>query len=246
MNFEKQTGGWQVATLKSVRLVADNMKSFIFELATPMEREAGMHCDIRLTAPNGYQAERSYSVVAAPKEKDIVEFGIALADKGEVSTYMWGLKPEAQIELRGPIGRHFIWSKEMTGPLYLIAGGAGITPLLSIFRHYLQNVGFEPGRQVIFFFSARDLGRVAYREEIEEAVKNNPNIRFVVTLTDSSREGWTGYARRLDEKMLREVFPMRRDANIYVCGPTAFVEAAANLLVHNGYKPEMIKTERFG
>ncbi len=238
-------GSWQVATLRESKLVASNTKSFIFQLLAPMEREAGMHCDIRLTAPNGYQAERSYSIASAPEDKGIVEFGIALADKGEVSTYMWSLKAGAQLELRGPIGRHFIWRPDMPGPLYLVAGGSGITPLISMFRHYLRQ-GADPLRSVIVFLSARDFGKVAYREEMEKAAKDNPNIRFVITLTDFHPENWTGYTRRLDEEMLREVFPMRADANVYVCGPTAFVEAAASLLVHNGYKPEMIKTERFG
>lgn len=241
---------WQVGTLVSSHMVADDVKSLVFRVEKWVEPKAGQHYDIRLTAPNGYQAERSYSVACPPEEKGIVEFGIQQLPGGEVSTFLYEMEPGKQMELRGPLGGHFVWDVTVPGPLVLIGGGSGMVPLMSMLRHheYHRNEEAEKERKVVFLISAPNLGHVLWRDELEGLTMGDKNLEVVMTLTRQQPEGWTGYRRRIDEAMLTDVLGKLKDKMpmIYVCGPTPFVEAVADGLVRLGFNSHEIKTERFG
>lgn len=239
---------WQTATLLNSSMVADNVMSLVFEVSNWLGNKAGQHADIRLTAPNGYEAERSYSFANPPEEKNHIELGVQLLENGEVSPYLFKLKKGQQIELRGPIGGHFVWDISMPGPLYLIGGGSGMVPLMSMLRHHMENLERDSKREIIFLISARDEGRVLYKDELKKIREKDPNVKIIWTLTEKQPESFFGYTRRVDEQMIREVFGhgVSRMPMIYVCGPTPFVEVSAKYLVAVGYNPHEIRTERFG
>jgi len=237
---------WQVATLVRSSFVAGNVKSLVFKVPQWVQHLPGQHYDIRLTSATGYQAERSYSAASAPENEGVIELGVELMERGEVSPYLWSLKEGGKIEIRGPIGGHFLWTSEMPGPLVLIGGGSGMVPLMSMVRHYDLTDG--SARPIVFLISARNLERILYKEELEELAEKYPNLSIVPTLTDEAPPGWKGYSRRVDAEMLREALgkvsgemPMT-----YICGPTGFVEAVSHELVAQGVAPHCIRTERFG
>ncbi len=239
---------WHVGTLLKSEMVAVNVMSLSFKLEDWMRHEAGQHYDIRLTAPGGYMAERSYSAASTPEDEGIVEFGVQLLENGEVSPYLFKLAPGKQIEMRGPIGGHFVWNTEMQGPLILIGGGSGMVPLMAMLRHHMNHLEKDTGREIIFLVSARTIDHVLYRKELEEIQKKDPNVKVVLTITDNPPEGWTGYKRRVDRDMLTEVLGKIQEKNplTYICGPTPFVEAIANHMIALNFDREKIKTERFG
>jgi ferredoxin-NADP reductase len=205
---------------------------------------AGQHVDIRLTAEDGYQAERSYSI-ASPPEDRWVALTVERLDDGEVSPYLVGeLKMGDKLELRGPIGGYFVWRGGDDRPLLLVAGGSGVVPLMAMLRHRSSTVHKTPTR---LLFSSRSFGDIIYREEIDKLVAANDGLSVHHTLTREQPPGWTGYNRRIDSAMVKDVaWPKDQMPAVYVCGPTPFVEAAANLLVAMDYDPRWIKTERFG
>jgi ferredoxin-NADP reductase len=198
---------------------------------------AGQHVDIRLTAEDGYQAERSYSI-ASPPEADALELTIERIDDGEVSPWLTEEAGEGdQFELRGPVGGYFVWKASLTGPVLLVAGGSGLVPLMAMLRHH-RIAGSEADMRLLL--SARMHEDVLYREELER------DFRDVARLT-LTREKWEGWSRRIDADMLREVGPGPEEhPHVYVCGPTPFVEEAARLLVELGHLPAAVHTERFG
>jgi ferredoxin-NADP reductase len=205
---------------------------------------AGQHVDVRLTAPDGYQAQRSYSI-ASPPEDNHVAITVERLDDGEVSPYLAGeLRAGDQLELRGPIGGYFVWTGEDTRPLLLIAGGSGVVPLMAMLRHRSAAGSRAPAR---LLYSSRVEADIIYRAELDGLAARRDGVEVRHTLTRERPAGWTGYTRRLDAEMLRDVAwtPDERPAT-FVCGPTSFVEAAANLLVGMGYAPASVKTERFG
>ncbi|MCE9643755.1 oxidoreductase [Candidatus Parcubacteria bacterium] len=237
---------WQAATLVRFGFAAGNVKSLVFKVPEWVKHLPGQHYDIRLTSATGYQAERSYSAASAPESEGVIELGVEFLEKGEVSPYLWNLKEGGKIEIRGPIGGHFIWTSEMPGPLVLIGGGSGMVPLMSMLRHY--HLTDTSRRPIVFLISARSLDRVLYKEELEELMGKHPNLSVVITLTDEAPSDWVGYKRRVDSEMLQEVLakvsggmPMT-----YICGPTGFVEAVSRNLVAEGAAPHLIRTERFG
>ena len=242
---------WKVATLLETKKIADNVKSLIFDCPDFPTHFAGQHLNIRLTSQDGYSAERDYSLANPPEQKNI-ELGTQLLEDGEVSPYLWQMTPGQKIEIRGPIGGHFVWDITMPGPLILIGGGAGMVPLISILRHHLNNLESEQslpsGRQVIFLISARNLGYVLYKEELELAQKKDPNLKVIITITDSPPKDWTGYTKRIDQQILeKELAKLKNQMPLtYICGPTPFVEAVANDMVKIGFNSHEIKTERFG
>jgi ferredoxin-NADP reductase len=203
---------------------------------------AGQHVDVRLTAEDGYQAERSYSIASAPGDP-VLELTVERIDDGEVSPYLVGeLRTGDEIEIRGPIGGYFVWSKMRGGPLLLLAGGSGIVPLRCIMR---QHAAVMSDARIRLLYSVRSQRDIIYHDELNQLDTTGVDVMY--TLTREWPEAWTGYRRRIDSDLLREVAwsaDMRPLA--YVCGPTAFVERAASELVLLGYEPDRIKTERFG
>jgi ferredoxin-NADP reductase len=202
---------------------------------------AGQHVDVRLTAEDGYQAQRSYSIASAPEDGHVV-LTVERLDDGEVSPYLVDeLRPGDELELRGPIGGYFVWEVALGGPLLLFAGGSGIAPLRSMLRHRAAAGSSVPAR---LLYSARTLDDVIYRDELERLGDDEVDVRF--TLTRGWPDGWTGYRRRIDRELLEEVaWPPDKRPLVYVCGPTAFVEVAATTLVELGHDAGRIKTERF-
>lgn len=243
--MSEKSDNFQVATLIESKMVAEDVKSLTFSLDNWPKHKAGQHCNIRLTSEDGYQAERDYSIASAPEQQGVVEFGIQLLKNGEVSPYLFEMGKGEQLEIKGPIGGHFIWDSQMEGPLILIGGGSGMVPLMSILRHHINNY---KNRDVVFLISARNKEHVLYQDELEEIAKKYPDIKIVYTFTEKAPDGWKGYMRRIDIEMLRQVLSDLVDKmpNIYICGPTPFVESVATNLVGLKINPHLIKTERFG
>jgi ferredoxin-NADP reductase len=206
---------------------------------------AGHHVDVRLTAEDGYQAQRSYSISSPPDERDRLALTVERIDDGEVSPYLVDeLSPGDQLELRGPIGGYFGWDTEAGGPLLLVAGGSGVCPLMAMIRHRTARKSHVPTR---LLYSSRSLEDVIYRDELARLSARGDGLEVFHTLTRSRPSEWTGYARRIDAEMLAQVCwaPDRRPL-CFVCGPTPLVEAAAQALVELGCPPDRVKTERFG
>jgi ferredoxin-NADP reductase len=204
---------------------------------------AGQHVDVRLTAEDGYQAERSYSIASAPENPQLA-LTVERIDDGEVSPYLADeLRPGDQLELRGPIGGHFTWRVEDGGPLLLVAGGSGLVPLMAMIRHRTARGATIDTRLLA---SSRSWEDLLYRDELMKlSADDRLNAQF--TLTRMRPPGWTGFERRVDADMLTEIGPrVSERPRIFVCGPTAFVETAADALVAIGHPPASIHAERFG
>jgi ferredoxin-NADP reductase len=234
---------WQLATVAELVDEMPRVRSIVLDLPDWAGHRAGQHVDVRLTAEDGYQAQRSYSIASAP-EDDLLVITVERLEDGEVSPYLVGeLRPGDELELRGPIGGYFVWEAHSGGPLLLLAGGSGIVPFRSILRHRAAVGSKVPVR---FLYSSRTLGEVIYRDELARLADGNEvDVRF--TLTREWPEGWTGFRRRIDAELLRELaWPVQERPLVYICGPTAFVETAASGLVELGHEPSRIKTERFG
>jgi ferredoxin-NADP reductase len=204
----------------------------------------GQHVDVRLTAEDGYQAQRSYSI-ATPADGTRLAITVERIDDGEVSPYLVGeLRAGDRLELRGPIGGHFVWEPSRGGPLLLVGGGSGLVPLMAMLRERVSTRSWVSVRLLV---SSRSWDDVIYRSELESIDRDHLGVEIVHTLTRSQPAGWTGYARRVDREMLAEVaWPPRHRPICYVCGPTGFVETVASALVELGHVPAMIRTERFG
>jgi ferredoxin-NADP reductase len=205
---------------------------------------AGQHVDVRLTAEDGYQAQRSYSIASAPEDSHLA-ITVERLDDGEVSPYLVGeVKVGDQVELRGPIGGYFVWKAGESRPLLLIAGGSGVVPLMAMIRHRALSGANVPAR---LLYSSRSFDDIIYKEELERLASSDQGLTVAHALTRSHPGGWKGYTRRIDREMLREVaWPKEQTPIAFICGPTSFVEAAANLLIEAGYDAAWIKTERFG
>ncbi len=218
-------------------------KSIVLDLPEWAGHRAGQHVDVRLTAPDGYQAQRSYSIASAPEDPSVV-LTVERLDDGEVSPYLTDeLRPGDELELRGPIGGYFVWEESLGGPLELIAGGSGIVPLRAMLRHWATGPRSVPARLV---YSSRSLADVIYRSELDRLRAETPaEIEF--TLTRQWPEDWTGHRGRVEREYLARVVPGPEAMPlVYVCGPTPFVEAVAESLVTIGHDPGRIRTERFG
>ncbi|MGH2615679.1 MAG: ferredoxin reductase [Thermomicrobiales bacterium] len=234
---------WQLATVAAKQSETPRVITVRLESDAWPGHLPGQHVDVRLTADDGYQAQRSYSVASAPAP-GLLELTIEDIPDGEVSPYLSDeLRPSDRLELRGPIGGYFTWTEADGGPLLLIAGGSGVVPLMSMLR-YRQAIGSDV--PAILLYSSRSWEEIIYREELER-LDADPMLRIVHTLTRSHPGDWDGYTRRIDTQMLEEVvgapWPGMR---AYVCGPTRLVENVATDLVALGYPPERVKTERFG
>lgn len=205
----------------------------------------GQHIDVRLTAEDGYQAQRSYSLASPPEERERITITVEQLEDGEVSSYLDEvLRSGDQLELRGPIGGYFVWKTDMGGPLLLIGGGVGVVPLMAMLRHYRLSGCDIPVR---LLYSARTYEDIIYRDELANLVREQPAIEIKYTLTREAPADWTGYRRRVDLDMLREIVWTREQRPLtYICGPTPFAESVANDLIALGYEPERVRIERFG
>ena len=233
---------WQIATVSAVMDETSTVRTLSFEVPDWAGHRAGQHLDIRLTADDGYRAERSYSIASAPGEP--VAITVERLDDGEVSPYLTqDVQPGDEIELRGPIGGYFVWDGGASDsvPLLLLAGGSGVVPLRAMLRHRSRVGSSVPVR---LLYSVRSLPDVIYRPELSA---EPDGVQVIYTLTRQQPPSWTGYARRVDPAMIAEVaWPEAQAPLAYVCGPTNFVEAVAADLVALGYPPQRVKTERFG
>jgi ferredoxin-NADP reductase len=230
---------WLVAEVVQLVPETERVKSLVLDVPDWPGHVAGQHVDVRLTAEDGYQATRSYSIASPPEDERIV-ITVERLDDGEVSPYLVDeVVSGDRLELRGPIGGYFVWHADLGGPLLLLAGGSGVAPLMSMLRHR-GAAGVEVPARLLY--SARSLDEVLYRDELERI---DADVRL--TLTRSQPPGWTGYGRRVDRAMLAEVaWPPADEPLAFVCGPTPFVEAVASELVALGYEGSRVKTERFG
>ncbi len=231
---------WQVATVAAVTPETDSVATIVLDLPDWPGHHAGQHLDVRLTAEDGYSAERSYSIASADGEP--VAITVERLEDGEVSPYLTReLRPGDQMEVRGPIGNWFTWDISDGGPLLLIAGGSGVVPLRAILRHRRLSGSQVPVR---LLYSSRSLEDVIYRQELDQ-YRGSAEVRY--TLTRRQPPGWRGFAGRVDDAMLgRVAWPASERPLTFTCGPTRFVEAVAELLVARHYPVSRVKTERFG
>jgi ferredoxin-NADP reductase len=233
---------WLVTEVIELVPETPRVKTIVLDIPDWDGHRAGQHVDVRLTAEDGYQAQRSYSIASAPNGTR-VELTVERLDDGEVSPYLTDeLRPGDEIELRGPVGGYFVWEPSQGGPLLLVAGGSGVVPLMAMIR---LRAATGSDSETRLLFSSRGWDDVIYQDELEHL--DGGGLRVVHTLTRSQPPGWRGYARRVDAEMLAEVGPGPDERpHVYVCGPTPFVEAVAQGLVQLGHEPQLIKTERFG
>jgi ferredoxin-NADP reductase len=236
---------WQIASVRAIRQETPHVKTFTLTLPDWSPHRAGQHYDLRLTAPDGYQAQRSYSIASDPEQTGEIELTVERLEDGEVSSYLHDvLVVGDQVEVRGPIGGYFVWEASQGGPLLLVAGGSGIVPLMAMIRHRKAAGSRVPTR---LLYSSRTYEEVIYRQELADLQKEGPGLEVFHTLTRGQPPGWAGYARRIDLPMLAEVVkPLGNNAQAYACGPTPLVEAVANGLVTLGFPAGQIRTERFG
>ena len=234
---------WQLATVIEVAEENERTKSIALEPADWPGHRAGQHVDVRLTAPDGYQAQRSYSIASSPEDEHLV-LTVELLPDGEVSPYLaQELIPGDQLELRGPIGGYFVWPDALPGPVLLVAGGSGIVPLRSMLRH---RAAVASTVAVRLLYSSRSLAELIYREELQRlGDQDGVDVRF--TLTRTWPPDWSGHRGRIDDRLLGEVAWEPEEQSVaFVCGPSGFVEVAANGLVRLGHPPARVRTERFG
>jgi ferredoxin-NADP reductase len=235
---------WQVAEVNEIVIETPRVKSLLLHVTGWRGHLPGQHVDIRLTAEDGYQAQRSYSI-ASPPENDLLILTVERVTGGEVSPYLVDeLRAGDRFQLRGPVGGYFVWTVATRGPLYLIAGGSGIVPLMAMLRHRERRKVAVPA---LLLYSSRSLEDVIYREELNVIAQHDPNLDVVYTLTRDQPAGWVGHRGRIDKEMLALSPPaLANKPHIFVCGPTPFVEHVSNLLVELGHDALAIKTERFG
>ncbi|HET8784826.1 MAG TPA: ferredoxin reductase [Candidatus Limnocylindrales bacterium] len=236
---------WRIATITAIRDETPTVRTFTLALPGWPGHRPGQHVDLRLTAEDGYSVERSYSIASEPEREGEVDITVERIDGGEVSPFLHEVVVVGdRLEVRGPIGGYFVWEVRLGGPLLLVAGGSGVVPLMAMIRHRRRAGSLTPTR---LLFSSRHQEEIIYRGELEDLAAAGDGFEVIHTLTRSTPPGWTGYERRIDERMLAEVLePLGASARVYICGPTALVEVAANALVRLGLPPERVRTERFG
>ena len=236
---------WQIATLKAVKSETPRVKTLTLVLPNWEPHKPGQHYDIRLTAPDGYQAQRSYSIASSPLRDGEVELTVERIENGEVSTYIHDtLIPGDLLEVRGPIGGYFVWDGSREAPLVLVAGGSGIVPLMAMIRYRAAADIKVPAH---LLYSSRSYEDIIFRDELEQLNSVQDGLVVFHTLTRAQPSGWNGFSRRIDQEMLREIVtPLGNLVEAFICGPTVLVESVADGLVRMGIEPAHIRTERFG
>jgi ferredoxin-NADP reductase len=235
---------WMTASVRAVTEETPRVRSLTLEVPDWPGHRAGQHVDVRLTAEDGYQAQRSYSIASAPEAAQVALTVERIGD-GDVSPYLAGeARVGDQFGLRGPIGGYFVWTAALGGPLFLVAGGSGIVPLMAMLRH---RAAMKSAAPATLLYSSRAFEDIIYRAELDQLAGQGDGLKVVHTLTRGRPTEWSGLARRIDRAMLQEVgFEPDAHPRIFVCGPTPLVEAAAAGLRDLGHEPRLIKTERFG
>lgn len=236
---------WEIATVFALADETPHVKTISLNVAGWSGHRPGQHVDIRLTAQDGYQAQRSYSIASAPSVDSRIELTIERVAGGEVSPFLHDeVVVGDRFEVRGPIGGYFVWDGGAPDSLLLVAGGSGVVPLMAIVRHRARIGSSAP---CTLLFSSRKPADIIYSAELQALAERNDGLRVVHTLTREQPDGWTGYSRRIDAPMLEEVLGMTgTNVSVFVCGPTPLVEVAATSLVSLGLPPSRVRTERFG
>ena len=235
---------WRVAEVSKIIDETPRVKSLVLDVPGWPGHRAGQHVDVRLTAEDGYQAQRSYSAASEPESAHVM-LTVERLEGGEVSSYLAAnVQPGDRLELRGPIGGYFVWTVAIGGPLFLVGGGSGIVPLMAMLRHRAAAKSTIPA---VLLYSARTFDDIIYRQELDRMAARNDGLRVAYTLTRRQPPGWSGGARRIDGRMLESVgLPASARPRIFICGPTSLVEAVAQSLSALGHQRSLVKTERFG
>jgi ferredoxin-NADP reductase len=235
---------WRVAEVSKIIDETPRVKSLVLDVPGWPGHRGGQHVDVRLTAEDGYQAQRSYSVASEPESAHVV-LTVERLEGGEVSSYLAAdVQPGDRLELRGPIGGYFVWTVAVGGPLFLVGGGSGIVPLMAMLRHRAATKSTIPA---VLLYSARAFDDIIYRQELDRMAARNDGLRVAYTLTRRQPPGWSGGARRIDGRMLESIgLPASARPRIFICGPTSLVEAVAQSLSALGHERSLVKTERFG
>ncbi len=237
---------WQIGQVQTIVQETLRVKTITLQLPQWIPHLPGQHYDIRLTAEDGYQAQRSYSIASPPEQTGQIDLTVELIEDGEVSAYLHDtVVPGDSLEVRGPIGGYFVWRDDRKNtPLLLVAGGSGIVPLMAILRHRAK---IEATNSTALLFSVRTSEDVIYQKELMQLANGDSSFKLILTYTRQPPSNWKGHQRRIDQAMLREVIaPFKNQPNCFVCGPTSLVENVANTLVDIGLPPDLIRTERFG
>ena len=225
-------GRWQIGRVTAIKEETPSVKSYRIELPMWMEHLPGQHYDVRLTAPDGYSAQRSYSIASSPLDRNEIELTIDCLADGEVSPYFHDVVVVGdEVEVRGPFASYFVWRGE--SPVLLIGGGSGVVPLMAMLRHRRRTMPELPMRLV---YSVRTAEDVIYADELGEETS--------LTYTREPPAGWSGHSGRVDTELIAA--HAAPGAAVFICGSNGFVEAAAELAMHAGVDPGRIRTERFG
>jgi ferredoxin-NADP reductase len=228
----KAPGAWEIGTVTRVKAETPRVKSFRIEVPMWMEHLPGQHYDVRLTAPDGYRAQRSYSIASSPLDKDEVELTIDRLDDGEVSPYFHDVVVEGdQVELRGPFTSYFVWRGE--SPVLLVGGGSGVVPLMAMLRHRRRTM---PELEMALVYSVRTAEDVIFADELGDETE--------LTFTREPPAGWSGHTGRIDAEMIQSTG--LEEGMVFVCGTNGFVESAVELVLAQGFDPKRVRTERFG
>ena len=236
---------WRLARVVQTRAETPRARTLVLDVPDWPGHGAGQHIDVRLTAETGYQTQRSYSI-ASPPEEPQVSLTVERIEDGEVSPYLTDdLRAGDLLELRGPVGGYFTWDAARDGgPLFLVAGGSGVVPLMSMLRHRAATRSRVPARML---YSSRTLKEIFYRDELQRMAAGDADLEIIQTLTREQPPGWTGHTGRIDRDLLASLaWGAQERPLIYICGSTSLVEAMASLLQAQGHAPDRIKTERFG
>ncbi len=237
---------WQKVTINKIEKRTPTVTSFLFTPSEPFAFRAGQHVEVRLTAPDGYRAQRAYSIASAPEDRSILELAVEKLETGEVSPFFHEVAQVGdEIELRGPIGGHFIWQNADGGPILLAGAGSGVAPLMSMIRHHANSQSSVP---ILLLLSARSWEDVIFRDELLALDRKQGAFKLVLTITREAPRREGDYGRRIDVPMIGEILkrlpsPLKR---AFVCGSNPFVTVASEALVGAGVEPGSIRTERYG